>query len=252
MIKIFIINFFLFGSLLSYAQLNETKTIRVLFIGNSIVEENNLAFIFNTICKTNKINCKTGKITFPAATIYQQIYKKPTINKDGYLILKSLQPGEHSPAVNMILKEHWDVIFLQGSTVDSSNLIAIAGFDSLCKLNNIPNLFYLNPYCTILFDSKFRKELLKKWDALIFPVQKNKNCKLIQSGHLFDISNDLYPHLELYPDNCHPSFSGSVIIAASIFKELFARIPDITCFEKQLPKDGTKIIGKVLKIYYEE
>ena len=82
----------------------------------------------------------------------------------------------------------------------------------------------------------------------LFPNYVRKKC--IKKYIIF--SNDLFVTFDLYPDNCHPSFPGSVLIAASLFKEIYGRIPDLSFFDKKIPDGGVEKIDKVLKTYYNE
>ena len=248
--KLLLLLFLLLLCNCSLAQLSQKQVNRALFIGNSITEENSLPYLFRKLCKANNIRFYTDEIIYPAASISEQFYKKLSEEK-GFLKINELKTGELSPVQLKIQKYNWDVVILQGADpIDYKNLKAIIAIDSICTKKSIKKVFRFEMYNVILFDSTERKRGLIDWEKTVIPTLSTTNCKLLPIGRLFDKSNNLFPDLELFPDNCHPSFAGSIIIASSLFYELYGIMPDITCFNKDLTDQNITAIINLLVYYY--
>jgi hypothetical protein len=210
-----------FVLIFSFSCSDSRKITRVLFIGNSYTYRNNMPKLFEEIAKSKGDNVSVTHITRGKYTFYLQAKRKK--------LERALQ------------NEDWDVIVLQGSSRDmlrDSMRFQQKTFPALDKMvgmihqtqKKVRVYFYMtwpykhgdrksiqfsNPDSMLMAISNGYSNLRNKYKIPIIPV-----------GKVWRAYSLKYPKSDLYiGDNSHPSFSGSYLVACTMYSAIVGKSP---------------------------
>lgn len=178
-----------------------SKTISILFVGNSLTYTNNLPELVKSEAKSKGINLKTKMLALP-----------------NYALLDHWNDGIVQKEIQSKIYDY--VIVQQGpsSQAFGKEILINYGkkYNNLCKVNGAqlcyfmvwPSISYYKTFDGVI---KNHKEAARLNDALLIPVGEIWKSYFETTGHL-----DYYSE-----DGFHPSIKGSQIAAKTIVQYLF-------------------------------
>lgn len=207
---------------LSFAN---SKEINVLFIGNSIIERNNLDSLLIQLAQENKRKLSVHKIIKGGVTVEQNL-KSHFVNRSKKFnnIEKNWWKFSKNRKELKKVISSYDYILLQGRALEDENFPDI--IDCLyttkkksCRLAVIQNNSFI-----LWNDSLSYTELIESKAFFIQKVQVK--YQLICVGDIFYKNYYKGEQLELLTDDNHPTEIGSIVMATMIYIDIFKSKPD--------------------------
>ena len=218
----------------SWAQ-NETS---VLFIGNSFTFMNSMPFMFRDIAESQ------GKKIFV-----------DTVVEGGKDFDYHAHSAETYAAIN---SRNWDYVIIQGHSNELAQPESIIDKKSLPFAKQIVDSIQANSSCTqvVLYMTWGYKNGNPKWSAVAsYDSMQERisnqymrfadllNARISPVGEVWKTIRKNYNGLNLYhPDNIHPSFEGSYLIASTFYASIFGESPFQNNAIVALSSDVRKII----------
>ncbi|HCX24144.1 MAG: hypothetical protein CMB80_21290 [Flammeovirgaceae bacterium] len=195
----------------SCASLNLTAqkdTLKVLFVGNSYTNYNNLSHVVSLISDYGSTKLETRKSVKGGAHIWEH-----------WLEQRGLQSR------SLVASGDFDVVVLQDHSMG-----AIEYPDSLIKYMRLfAELARENGAETYLYNTWAREKLPQmqsQINAVYLEAATRSGANVIPVGDAWAYASDLRPTIKLYaPDGSHPSIYGSFLTACTMVRKITGEIP---------------------------
>jgi hypothetical protein len=207
---------------ISYSCSESKRTTRVLFVGNSYTYRNNMPKIFEEIAKSKGEHVDVTHITRGKYTFYLHSKRKK--------LYKAFSR-----------KENWDVIVLQGSSRDmlrDSIRFKERTYPALDKMLGLiqKNQKHARVYFYMTWPYKKGDRKIKRFsnpDSMLTAVasgyhnlRNRYKIPVIPVGKVWRNYSLAYPESNLYTrDNSHPSYSGSYLVACTMYSVIYDKSP---------------------------
>lgn len=238
------------SSLLLTAQntFAQPKKLRVLFIGNSFTETNDLPIMLRNVALSagdTLISDKStpGGMTFEGHTVNATTLSKINAGNWNYVVL---QEQSQRPALDDadVAKDVYPYAAILDSLVHEKNKCGRSVFFNTWayKDGDAFNCSSYPPVCTYrgmdsLLELRYRQMAMDN-EGLIAPV-----------GLVFTKIRDAMPVLDLYsPDGMHPSDVGTYAAAVTFYTILFAKDPTAVTFNHTVFPIEAETIRQIIKI----
>lgn len=226
----------------TYAQ--DTKTYKILFIGNSHTYYNDMPNIFKGIAEADGIKCDISSITSAGYKLSQFADKTDVYGKQVY---------------EALTKKTWDYVIVQENRAvlvekEYKTESAVKTLHSIIKNagakmviygtqpNNIGSTFSLNSTSVYLTDLQIEQILTRN----NFKIANSYEGLVAASGTNFMRVMSDYPDIVLYrSDNLHPTVAGSYLAACTIYYTVFNKSPYGNQFLPGSIYDTNNLISKL-------
>jgi hypothetical protein len=216
-----------------FFKVEDTSTVKVLFIGNSYTYRNSMPDIFEGISISKGKNVEVEHCTLGKATLYIQ--------------------SNRPQVFQSIRRKHWDVIVIQGSSRDFladsltlkketkpalEKLIgAIQKHDPFTKVLFYMTWGYKNGYKPLEEANTFEKMANTIRDQYL-SLYKEYNIGVVPVGMAWKNVRKDRKDIKLYvKDGAHPSLKGSYLAASCFYAAIFGESPvGATYYSKLGPK----------------
>ncbi|MBK8042161.1 MAG: hypothetical protein IPK21_05575 [Haliscomenobacter sp.] len=223
----YLLLFFLYFLTLPIAK---GKQVKILVIGNSICEYNDMLGLFQNIALLNGKEVKI-KATFEGgASIAENICKNliPGCRIINYKVESPYWFKENKQFSFFIdIFKKYDYVLFQGRSASDSHFLEISKSiaNSISKKQTI---FIFQNYSSILWNDSLRRVSLEKDKAVFQTIcNSNKRIKLFRVGDLFDFAQICFPETMLLRSNNHPEPTGSLLIGVYLYDSIFNEFPAI-------------------------
>lgn len=244
--------------LLSFAQSENTKSVKVLFIGNSYIYFNNLPQICTGIAASVGDVLITDHSTFGGYSFKNHFEDSNTLNK----IIEG--PPDYN---NTRARSSWDYVILQEQSRFPSYPPEFVQRNVFLYAKYLDSTIHkFNPLAkTVFFMTWGRKNgdtarcstwqpvcSYKGMDSLLAMnytiMAKRNNALLSPVGAVWKYLRENYPSIELYnSDESHPSEAGSYAAACCFYTVLFNKDPTLIKFDYTLNHSIASNIRSVVK-----
>lgn len=233
----YLLFFFVFLSLLSIAQ-----TQRILFIGNSYTDVNNLPSIVKSVANSMGDDFDYSSNT-PGGCTFQQHCNNQSMDlicQGGwdYVVLQEQSQYPSFP-INQVQNEVFPYAARLNDSIEKYNPCAETVFYMTWgRENGDPQWYPISTY-EGMDDSLYRRYMMmaEDNDALVAPV-----------GRVWRHIRENYPQIQLYSgDGSHPAYIGSYAAACTFYTIIFQNDPTQITFEGSADPDQAAIVRNVVK-----
>ena len=209
--------------LTAYAEgTKDGPTIKILFVGNSFTERNNLHKIFKGISKANGYKVKTKKLAY-----------------GGYKLRKySSSKTKAGKKLRKLLKKDWDYVVIQGhseefvKSYNKNSYKAVSKIIKMVRKSGAEPILYMNWSMKDGMEYKergkkrslTREETTKAVSDVYYRLGNEFGVKVAPVGQNFLRCAEEYPDIKLYKsDDKHPKYAGSYLSACTIYETIFGK-----------------------------
>ncbi len=238
--RFFILFVFCFGFLFSFAQ-----SYKVLFIGNSYTEVNNLPQLISNICNSVGDTITYTSSTPGGCTFRQHLSVSSSLIQQGgwdYVVLQEQSqlpsfPDEQFYNESYPYAQHLcemvrqynpeaKIVFYMTWGRKNGDQLNCENFPPLCTYEGMDSLLYLR-----------------------YMIMAENNHTLVSPvGYVWHNIRDHHPEIELYQsDESHPSLAGSYAAACTFYSVLFEKNPERISFNPGIEESFADIIRNTTK-----
>lgn len=227
------------------AEMTETGTPRILFIGNSFTSHNHLPAIFKGLCE--------------AAGYHPYIH---SVTKGGQLLEYHANPENPTGAkvYKQLTKYTWDYVIMQDqrytpmTAPETSTFPACRILDNLIRNSGGQTVFYMTwGYETDSFftiDGVSRQltmhEIQDYLSDSYYTIGNELGALVAPAGISFMRCREIYPEISLWqPDGYHPTPAGSYLAACTLFAAVFEQSPLNNGYCQELDWDTALKLQKI-------
>ena len=274
--KLFLLIILTFFSIkVSGQNIEKSKEINVLFIGNSLTYFNNMPQILQKMVNETDPNIKIEQITYPGFSLDAHLENVVEESSEDNVKTRKKLKGELTETEKKIQEKNWDIIVMQTGGV---NILipeirtkkidpAIREIMNLseCKSQYIlfntwtPRISYPKDYCypAAVVDrnakpgEKFCSPKIlnnKEYSDLLESGYKElavkNNIILSSHGQRFQKIRESNPEIELLEDEMHPSKNGAYLSASIFYEMITGKEAENLKYTSDLKVETAKILNK--------
>lgn len=226
------------GYLKVYAEGKDTsKTIKVLFVGNSFTKNHKLNNIFKGLAQADGVKIKTARIAVGGYNLKKYASSKTKVGKK----------------LRKKLKKNWDYVVIQGhseefiTTYNAHSYKSLSRIIGLVKDSGAQPVLYMTWASTtgLKYSDRYteynldREEMTQAVSDIYNRLGNEFEVKVAPVGQKMLMCSKMYPEVPIIvSDNKHPKFAGSYLAACTIYETIFDKsalgIPYYSTEEKKV------------------
>lgn len=198
---------------------------RVLIVGNSLCERNNMLEIFQRILTLNHKELVIKADFVGGASIFENICHQIGADCNHDSPAYWIKGNKGYKAFRKYLN-HYDYILFQGAKATDLYYPEIVKCASAITKKSQTKIILFQNYSGIIWNDSLRYSILKK-QSEIFDKIKADRVKIMPIGDLFHYSMIQIPPFKIVLPDGHPTKAGTVLIALELFYAVYNKMPKL-------------------------